>query len=201
MAALRAMLIASACAMLLACASAPPTRIALPAAPRGDDPAESPPGAGATILLRHVTVPGYLDGYAVVIGRREQAIVVAPDAEWAERFSDACARVLRDALSQRLGPARVLIEGDGRIPDADLTVEILALEPDGRGRVVLDARWSFVASAGERTSHAGRTRLEVPMAAAEPSAVATATAQALGRLADALAKEAAALHTDAPHRY
>lgn len=196
--ALRVTLVASACVMSVACASTPPTLIALPAAPQVNGKEAST--AGETVLLRHLTVPGYLDGYAVVIGRREQAIVVAPDAEWAERLSEAAARVLRDALSQRLGPGRVLIEGDGRIPDADLTVEVLALEPAGGGRLLLDARWSFVATAPERASHAGRTRLEVPMAAAEPSAVAAATAQALGQFADALAREADTLHTRAEHR-
>jgi uncharacterized lipoprotein YmbA len=195
--ALRAMLLALACVMLGACASKPPALIALPAAAQANASGPNPDGAGPTILLRRVTVPGYLDGFGVVIGRRAQTMVIAPDAEWAERLSDASARVLRAALSQRLGPGRVLIEGDGRIPDADLTVEILALEPDGHGRLVLDARWSFVAAGGERASHAGRTRLDVPLGAAEPSAVAAATAQALGRFADVLAREVATLHTDA----
>jgi hypothetical protein len=105
--------------------------------------------------------------------------------------------VLRDALSQRLGARRVLIEGDGRVPDADLTVEFVALDPLD-GRLVLDARWSFVATTGERSSRSGRTRLDVPLAAMEPAAVAAATAQALGELAAALAQEASGLYHRLP---
>jgi hypothetical protein len=86
----------------------------------------------------------------------------------------------------------VLIAGDGRMPDAELTVELLALDPLDN-RLTLDARWSFVAARDERVNRSGRTQLEVPLASAQPSAVAAATAQALGELAGALAREAATL--------
>ena len=179
---------------LAACASAPPTLIALPVPPLAPPAAAAAAdfAAGPAILLRHVSVPGYLDAFPVVTGRRGETLIVAADAEWAERLSDAAGRVLRDALSQRLGPGRVLIEGDGRMPDADLSVELLALDPlDGHLR--LDARWSFVAAGAERANRSGRTQLDVPLASAQPSAVAAATAQALGELAAALAREAATL--------
>ena len=109
--------------------------------------------------------------------------------EWAERFSDAAARVLRDALSQRLGASRVLIAGDGRIPDADLTVEFLALDPQ-QGALRFDAKWSFSCTGRDRASHGGRTSFEIPLEAATAPAVAAATADALGRLADVLATQA-----------
>jgi len=178
---------------LAACASAPPALIALPAAPSAAPSASSDAAAGPTILLRRVSVPGHLDGFPVVTGRRGETLIVSADAEWAERLTDAAARVLRDALSQRLGPGRVLIEGDGRIPDADLTIEFVALDPLD-GHLVLDARWSFVAAAGERSNHSGRTTLDVPLASAQASAVAASTAQALGELAATLAREAATLY-------
>jgi uncharacterized lipoprotein YmbA len=179
--------------MLGACASAPPTLIVLPAAPPAAPIASHDAVAGTTILLRRVSVPGHLDGFPVVTGRRGEMLTVAPDAEWAERLSDATGRVLRDALSQRLGAGRMLIEGDGRIPDADLTIEFLALDPID-GRLALDARWSFVAATGERTNHSGRTALDVPLASTRPPAVAAATAQALGEFAAILSREAATLH-------
>jgi uncharacterized lipoprotein YmbA len=179
--------------MLAACASTPPTLIALPAVQPAVSNSEAAPSAGATILLRHVSVPGYLDGYPVVTGRRGQTLLVSANVEWGERLSDAVGRVLRDALSQRLGSGRVLIEGDGRIPDADLTVEFFALDPHER-HLELDARWSFVAAAGERVDRSGRTRLEVPLASAEASSVAAATARALGELAATLAREAGELY-------
>ena len=187
---MRTTLVTIAISILAACASAPPALIALPPAPR----VEAAPEAGApAVLLRRVAVPGYLDGFRIVVARDGEALTVSPDEEWAERPADGIARVLRDALSQRLGAGSVLIEGDGRIPDADLTIEFHALDPASSGTLLLDARWSFVATSGARRSHSGRSRLEVPIAGSGAKAVAAATAQALGRLADVLAQEARAL--------
>jgi len=114
-----------------ACASAPVALVALPHAPaaQGSTPSAGASGAGATVLVREVSVPAYLDGFPVVVGRRGSALAVSRDTEWAERPSTGATRVLRDALSERLGASRVLIAGDGRIPDADLTVEFFALDP------------------------------------------------------------------------
>jgi uncharacterized lipoprotein YmbA len=166
------------------CASAPVSLVALPAAPAADS---HPGGAGPTVLVREVTVPGYLEGFPVVVARTGSAVVVSKDTEWAERPSDGVARVLRDALSQRLEPSRVLIEGDGRVPDVDLTIEFLALDPR-EGALHLDARWLFACSAG-RASHGGRTESDVPLASATPAAVATSTSEALARFGDVLAHE------------
>lgn len=177
-------------ATIVACASSPPTLVALPAAAYPTSDQTTVESSGPTVLLRRVIVPGYLDGFPVVIGRRGQTLIVSNDVEWAERLSDGTARVLRDALSQRLGPSRVLIEGDGRIPDADLTIELAVLDPQAGNHLQLDARWTFLGITGDRLSHAGRTRVQVPLDSPAPSSVAAATAEALGRLADTLAIEA-----------
>jgi len=140
-----------------------------------------------TVRLRRVHVPDYLDGLPVVTGRDGQVLVVAGRAEWAERPSQGVARVLRDALAQRLGSSRVLIAGDGRRADSDLSIELLALDPS-RGALMLDARWSFACHA-TALSHGGRTAVQVPMRAATPEAVATATSEALSQLADAVVAE------------
>jgi uncharacterized lipoprotein YmbA len=164
-----------------ACASAPVALVALPPPPA---PQTRDAGVGASVLLREVTLPGYLDNFPVVVGRKRSALAVSQSTEWAERPSLGVARVLRDALSQRLGASRVLIAGDGRIPDADLMVEFLALDPQ-EAALHLDARWSFscTAAGGVR---GGRTQLEVAMAAATPAAVAAASTEALARFADVL---------------
>jgi uncharacterized lipoprotein YmbA len=170
-------------AALAGCASAPPTLVALPPAPAGS----SEPDPGATVLVREVALPGYLDSFPVVLGRNGGTLAVSRDAEWAERPSLGVSRVLVDALSQRLGASRVLIAGDGRIPDADLSVDFVALDPEGAS-LHLDARW-FFSCAARKGSGGGRTRLRVPLAAATPQAVAAAMSDALGRLADTLAAE------------
>jgi len=167
---------------LTACASAPVALIALPPAPVAPT---RDMGPGPSILLREVVVPGYLDSFPVVVGRNASALAVSQSTEWAERPSAGVARVLRDALSQRLGAGRVLITGDGRLPDADLTVEFLALDPHAQA-LHLDARWFFSCTA-TRGGRGGRTQLDVPLASATPTAVATATSEALARFADALA--------------
>ena len=170
-----------------ACASAPVALVALPhvPAPQGSTPSAGASGTGATVLVREVSVPAYLDGFPVVIGRKGSSLVVSRDTEWAERPSSGATRVLRDALSERLGPSRVLIAGDRRIPDADLTVEFLALDPQA-DTLQLDARWSFSCTVG-RGGRAGRTQLQVPLAGATPEAAADAMSNAVARLADVLA--------------
>ena len=170
--------------MLAACASAPVALVALPLAPASTQAHIADPGP--SVLLREVSVPGYLDGFPVVVGRKGSALAVSQNTEWAERPSAGVARVLRDALSQRLGAARVLIAGDGRVPDADLSVEFLALDPQ-EDALHLDARW-FFSCAAARGGRGGRTQLQVPMASATPPAVAAATSEALARFADALAQ-------------
>jgi len=171
--------------VLAACASSPPTLVALPAATA---PVAHPvPDAAVTVRLRQVHVPDYLDGFAVVIGRDSQVLVVADRTEWAERPSQGVSRVLRDALSQRLGASRVLIAGDTRRADAVLSIELLALDPAGNA-LTLDAGWSFVCRASGQ-SHGGRTAVRVEMSAATPQGVAAATSVALSRFADALVAE------------
>jgi len=177
--------------VLAACASSPPTLVALPAATTPG--AHQAPDAAVTVRLRQVRVADYLDGFAVVIGRDSNVLVVADRAEWAERPSQGVSRVLRDALSQRLGSSRVLIAGDRRRADADLSVELLALDP-ARNALMLDAGWSLVCRATGQ-SHGGRTAVRVEMSAATPQGVAAATSVALSQLADALVAE---LRCDGP---
>ena len=162
------------------CVSSPVTLVALPpptGMQRADDVASGP-----TILLRRVTLPDYLDSFPVVLGRAEGALVVSKNAEWAERLSQGVARVLRDALSRRLGADRALISGDGRIPDAELTIEFLSLDPLGDS-LNLDARW-FFSCAVRAQSRGGRTQLQVPLAGSTPESVARATTSALTRFAN-----------------
>jgi uncharacterized lipoprotein YmbA len=168
--------------VLAACASSPPTLVALPAAT--GPAARLAPDTTLTVRLRQVHVAEFLDGFPVVIGRDGQVLVVAERTEWAERPSQGMSRVLRDALSQRLGSSRVLIAGDGRRADADLSVELFALDPT-HDALTLDARWSFAGHATGQ-SHGGRTVVRAEMSAATPQAVATATSEALSRLADAV---------------
>jgi uncharacterized lipoprotein YmbA len=170
---------------LAGCASSPPTLVALPSATA---PAAGPASdAATTVRLRRVHVPDYLDGLPVVTGRDRHVLVVADRTEWAERPAEGVSRVLRDALAQRLGSSRVLIAGDGRRADADLSVELIALDP-ARDAMTLDARWSFACRTPAQ-NHAGRTVVRVDVSATTPQAVAAATSEAVSRLADTLAAD------------
>ena len=172
--------------LLAACASRPVALIALPPAEYAlaHEPATT---STTTVALRPVMLPGYLDNYPVVMRRDDAIVVVSKDTEWSERLSDAVERVLRGALSQRLGPDRVLIPGDGRIPDAELTVEFLTLDPQN-GAVSLDAKWAY--SCRNHASQSDRTTLQVPLTDATASGVAAATTAALSQFADRLASRA-----------
>jgi uncharacterized lipoprotein YmbA len=166
---------------LAACASAPPALVALPSP---GTPADAPlRDGGPSLRVRPVHLPDHLDGLPVVIGRDHQVLVVAERTEWAERPSQGVTRVLRDALAQRLGSSQVLIAGDGRRADAELAVEVMALDPRSDG-LHLDARWSIACRAGRST--AGREAVVAAMPADTPQGVAVATSDALSRLAEAL---------------
>ena len=173
--------------LLAACASSPPIRVALPG-PSASVAQRPDPNSGATLLLRQVTLPKYLDSFAVVVDRKANTLVVSDDAEWAESLRDAVTRTLRDSLSQRLGASRVLLRGEHRVADAELVIEFLKLDPSD-GILQLDARWSFACSSRSFPTHAGRTQLQLPLEATTSSAVAAATVNALARLADVLADQ------------
>jgi uncharacterized lipoprotein YmbA len=174
-------------AMALAgCASSPVTLVALP------PPAESAPIAApdtpGTVLLREVTLPQYLDSFPVLVGRRSNVLLMSDNTEWAERLPVAATRVLRDALSQRLGPSRILLAGERRPADAELAIEFMALDP-GESGLNLDARWQLSCRAAGRSYRGGRIRLQAALESARPAAVASATTDALARLAAALADD------------
>ena len=172
--------------LLVACASRPVALVTLP--PAEHALAHEPDTTSmTTVALRPVMLPGYLDNYPVVMRRDDANVVVSKETEWSERLSDAVERVLRGALSQRLGPSRVLIPGDGRIPDAQLTVEFLTLDPH-HGVVNLDAKWTY--SCRNHASQSDRTTLQVPLTDATASGVAAATTAALTQFADQLASRA-----------
>jgi len=158
--------------------------VALPPAERAHEPDTT---STTTVSVRPVMLPGYLDNYPVVMRRDDGNVVVSKDTEWSERLSDAVERVLRAALSQRLGPSRVLIPGDGRIPDAELTVEFLELDPQN-GVVSLDAKWTYACR--NHANRSERTTLQVPLTDATASGVASATTAALSQFADQLASRA-----------
>lgn len=171
--------------LLAGCASDPPRMIALPAPPGAAPVAGTP----ASLLLRPVSVPGYLDGLDVVTDRRGGEVVIDRNTEWAERLSDGVTRVLSAALADRLGTANMLIEGDGRVPDADLSVVITAMDPES-GKLVLAARWTLVGSRGERLVRTGQERIEVPLRAGDADGIAEASSRALAHLADRIAAAA-----------
>ena len=172
--------------LLAACASRPVALIALP--PAEHALAHEPDTTSvSTVALRPVMLPGYLDNYPVVMRRDNAIVVVSKDTEWSERLSDAVERVLRGALSQRLRPDRVLIPGDGRIPDAELTVEFLMLDPQ-HGVLSLDAKWTY--SCRNHAGQSDRTMLQVPLTDATASGIAAATTAALSQFAEQLASRA-----------
>ena len=149
------------CVAISGCMASRATLVALPAAPDAKAIPAVQRSSGSSILLRPVVLPRYLDSYPVVIGRTQNTLIMSSNTEWAEPFPDAVGRVLRDALSQRLGTSRVLIAGDGRIPDADLTVEFMALDAQQR-TLRVDAKWTFSCSARNRPSHGGSTFFRSP---------------------------------------
>jgi len=102
--------------VLAACASSPPTLVALPAATTPG--ARQAPDAAVTVRLRQVRVADYLDGFAVVIGRDSNVLVVADRTEWAERALGLIASIERTESAAIYIPR--LRPGFGQIVDIGL---------------------------------------------------------------------------------
>jgi uncharacterized lipoprotein YmbA len=130
---------------LAACASTPhtePTRLLL----SYDGAAPIASTAKATLVVRAVTVPDYLDRRNLVY-RSGAELKEYPDAQWAERPAKAITRYLTQALSAQRSDYAVqaLTTASGVAPDAALTLVIDRFEAEQGGTVQLRGSWTLTA--------------------------------------------------------
>jgi uncharacterized lipoprotein YmbA len=183
-------------ALLLAgCASPTPTLYSLAPVPG--------PIVGArarVILVREVSLARYLERSPIVLSSADYRVALAPNSWWGEPLAAMVTRVLAADLASRLPASTVLAETIAITVTPDLSVElsIQQFDRDSTGAVVLAAAFALPGRRGTPPPETFRTSV-MPAAhgsaggpGAEVGSQVAAMSEALGRLADVIARRIAA---------
>jgi uncharacterized lipoprotein YmbA len=164
-------------------------------APAAATPAASPAGV-ATLGLGPVTLPPYLDRPEVVTRAAPERIDVSSRDRWAAPLPEQFRRALAEDLRALL-PAWSVVEWPwprNPPPDVAVAVDVLRFEADASGGALLEARWTVRRGAAAPVS--GETRV----AEAAPPGDVAASVAAMGRAAQALARDLAGATQRVPAR-
>lgn len=148
-------------------------------------------GGPHAITLRQVSLARYLERPQIVRSSEAYRLDIQANDWWGEPLAAMVGRVLGEDLTQRLPGTQVFNEAGAISPDSDARIEvnILRLDADASGAVVLNAQVAIAGPTGEPTAHA--VHLTVRPADASLEAQVAATSQAVGQLADAIATQVA----------
>lgn len=157
-------------------------------------PAGTPDTVGAhgdlAVGLGRVDLPAYLLDRRIALRQGANEIDYSEYYQWAERLDKGLQRVLGADLSSLLASNRVVLSawqrGEVR---AEVYVSVQRFESDELGRVVLEARWQIASPGGEKTLHAGHSRItrQGPVLRADPDGAVGELSQALAELSRQIA--------------
>lgn len=145
-------------------------------------------GGPSIILFERVDIPRYLDRSQIVRSSENYRLDVQSNDWWGEPLAPMLRRVLRQELAQRLSQSTVLSETGAvsATPDATIDLDLLRLDEDASGNVVLLAQVS-VSFKGRKAPILRSFQFSVPSSAPTSAAEVSAVSVAVGRLADGLA--------------
>lgn len=183
-----AALLAAAC-LLLGCAATPPDRYYRLLATGEAAPVALPAGPRPAVAVAAVSVPELVD--------RPQFVTLGPGSEvrlseqhrWAEPLKQAIGRLVADRLSQALGGALVSAYPAEAAADTAYRVSLNVQRFDSELGVAAHTTvlWT-VRRLADGQQRSGRSVLRTVPADASHDAIAAAHAQALGRIADEIAR-------------
>jgi uncharacterized lipoprotein YmbA len=165
----------------------------LAALQNGAEPAGA--GQGAAIVLRPVTMPGYLDRIQVVTRRGRDEIELGEFDLWSDPLKDGVTRVLGENLAGLLREHRVSVlplRGSSSVKYT-VAVDVARFEGIGGGDVALEARWRIVGGDGKELA-VRRSMFSETTGAPGYGALVAAMSRALG----ALSRDIAAAIGDLP---
>jgi uncharacterized lipoprotein YmbA len=172
--------------LLAGCAHSPPTRfftldpVAAPAAPASAQ-------ALAPVQLDAVHIPPALDRPQVVTQMGANRVAVHDLDQWASPLGEMMRRTLAQDLLARLPQgAFILPDAPRPVGVRALFVDVLQLQADPDGRVVMQASWTLTAAGSPHAALIRNVQLTTD-AAPGPQGAAAATSQLLGQLADNIA--------------
>lgn len=163
-----ALLLCVLCAGLLSACSSRPTEFYMLS---GDStPLSAATMPEPTMALGAVSVPGYLDRLGVVVLADEGTSLTVPRFNiWAEPLQQGLRRVISSMLTEPLCQAGVTVMpfgADNPRTDFVLHQEIVRLDADTSGRVVMEARWALISrnsrSVCGRGSFAFQEQVDMP---------------------------------------
>ena len=175
----------AAAALLAACSSSPnPTLYTLAPVPG------RPHSAGPHIVvLREISLARYLERPQIVRSSASYQLAVLPNDWWGEPLAAMLGRVLVEGLSQRLPGSVVLSElgAIGSKPDATVEINVLRMDADTDGTVVLRAQVGVTLAAARQSPVAQAIALKATPPVPGVEGEVAAISDALGQLADRIA--------------
>jgi len=167
-----------------ACAATPARFYTLAAVPGA--PVETAP---LRLELRRIGLAGYLDRPGIVRRADAYRLDVTDEDRWAEPLGTMLARVLTEALVQRLPRVSVFNESGAisTLPDLIAEVDVQRFDADEAGAVVLVAQLALRRDGSRLPASATTLRLVAPSRGVGVAGQVATMSAALGQLADALA--------------
>ena len=181
----RLLLVPAGLALLAGCSASPNptlyTAAVVPGPPR--------PGAPHIVVLREISLARYLERPQIVRSSAAYQLAVAPNDWWGEPLAAMLGRVLVEGLSQRLPGSVVLSElgAIGNTADATVEINVLRLDADADGSVVLRAQIGITLATARSSPTAQAIALRAAAPVAGVAGEVAAISDALGQLADRIA--------------
>jgi uncharacterized lipoprotein YmbA len=181
----RLVLASAGLALLAACGTSPtPTLYTLapvPGTPRAGGP--------HIIALREISLARYLERPQIVRSSASYQLAMETNDWWGEPLGAMLGRVMIEALSQRLPGSVVLSElgAVGNKPDATVEINVLRLDADSDGTVILRAQVGVMLAAARQAPTAQTIMLKATPPSANVVGEVAAISDALGQLADRIA--------------
>lgn len=181
----RLLLSAAGAALLAACSSSPnPTLYTIAVVP---GPARA--GGPHIVVLREISLARYLERPQIVRSSASYQLMLETNDWWGEPLGAMIGRVLIESLSQRLTGSVVLSElgAIGNKPDATVEINLLRMDGDPDGTVVLRAQVGLTLATARATPTAQTIAVRATPPAAGVAGEVAAISDALGQLADRIA--------------
>lgn len=151
------------------------------------EPAPAPPAGArtASVALRGVALPSYLDTDLLVTRAGDHEIRYSRDERWGEPLATAVPRILATDLDARLAGEGIELRPAGSSADAWVDVAIQRFEPGNGGRAELRARWTVHPRDGRAEVRSGEARLVDERG----DSAAAGMSRLLGELGEAIAAD------------
>ncbi|MFN0243928.1 MAG: membrane integrity-associated transporter subunit PqiC [Planctomycetota bacterium] len=145
--------------------------------------------SSASLGLGPIRLPEYLERAELMVRTSATELTPSRVGRWAEPFGAMLTRVLADDFVQLLAPERLVVYpwyATDR-PQWQVEIDVVRLEPDSKGEVVLLARWSVRELASAGRTFARESRHAHTAERDDPASIAAAMSAVVSRLAQEIA--------------